>query len=39
MDQMFSGCGRGVAPRLQRMRKGLGGEEIECGPLDQQVES
>lgn len=39
MDQMFSECGRGLAFRLQRMRKGLDGEEIECGPLDQQVES
>lgn len=24
MDQMFSECGRGLASRLQRMRKGLG---------------
>lgn len=29
MNQMFSGYGRGLASRLQRMRKELNGKEVE----------
>lgn len=33
MDEMSSGYWRGLASRLQSMRKGLSDEEAECGPL------